>query len=771
MYQDRKFTPSLLATSICAAMLSSPVIAQNQGRLTLEEVVVTAQKREVSLQDAALSIAAVSGEVLEKDRNISFADLGRSIAGFSYTGNTTFDQELNMRGVTNTRVDAPSGDSSIGVFMDGLYVGRMGLMNIDMYDIERVEVVRGPQGVLLGKNVVGGALTVFSKAPERETSGSLNVSLGNYDSLRTTGYLTGALGDNWSGRLSFQQHKHDGYVRDVLNNRDMEDLDSLQVRGQLAYAAPDDSWSARFIIEYSDDNTNGLAGIALDEPAQVSLSPWSKAREQFGQITGNKLDIRETAPFFLTYFGESEPTPPQQARESISYILDMELNLAGGEILLNSITGFRDGKGHNVYDQTGIGPRSAAFDPMPTFIFSSPVNENESTEQYSQEFRLTSNNDASAIDWIVGVYYQVDDNFKRDRLNFEIYMDVPTLNGESHWHNRSENKSTAVFGQLGYRFSEQWKITAGARYTEDDKDGFVRGDSVRTGDYFHPDDLIASTTLSPTTADLASFNTDYEKTWQEFTPQLVLEYTPSDDALVYLNVSKGYKGGTWEDIPANVGAANSDAAVDPETVTSYELGGKFDFFDGRARLNAALFYMDYKDLQVAQTKDTCNCTIIDNASDAEITGTEIEFTLAATENLLLWLNGSYLDTEYIAFVDSQGNDNSGEFLQRTPDYQFNVGAELTLDAGNWHDAITARINYSRQGEMSWHPEGVYKEDPYGLLDARITLTAPNSSWSVSVWGKNLSDEEYRNHVIPFLGDAVSFFAAPRTYGVDLGFNF
>ena len=201
------------------------------------------------------------------------------------------------------------------------------------------------------------------------------------------------------------------------------------------------------------------------------------------------------------------------------------------------------------------------------------------------------------------------------------------------------------------------------------------------------------------------------------------------------------------------------------------MGAKWDFFDGRARLNLAGFFMEYQDLQVTQTDDGCLCNITDNAADAEILGFEGEFQLQATENLFLFGAVTVLDTEYLEFIDSNGVDASGNQLQRTPDYQFNLGAELTLDAGQWRDALSARVTYAHQGKMFWSPENVQFEEDYGLLNGRLSLSPPDQPWSVSIWGRNLTDDLYRTNIIAFFGDEVSRLGAPRTYGVELSYDF
>ena len=389
--------------------------------------------------------------------------------------------------------------------------------------------------------------------------------------------------------------------------------------------------------------------------------------------------------------------------------------------------------------------------------------------QFTQELRIVSELGDSAFDWIVGGYFQTDEVTKIDRFWAEVPAPIPTLSGESRWDNTAENTSYAVFAQLGFQPIEMVRVVGGIRYSRDEKEGTVTGLAVETGDAFNPDDAVALTPLAPTFAEGESFTTDYGDAWSEVTPQATLEFTPSEDVFLYFTYSRGYKGGGFEDDPANAAAAQ--ASYDPETVRNLELGGKFDFFDNRARLNLALFMLDYNDLQVTQTDDGCLCNITDNAADAEIMGIEAEFQAAVTESLRIWGGVTYLDTEYIAFVDSNGLDNSGNFLQRTPEYQFNIGAELTTDLGPWRDALNMRVTYNRQGEMFWAPDNLQTEDAFGLLDAYVSITPPDYPVRLAAFGKNLTDELYRTNIIAFFGDEVSRLGAPRTYGVELSLDF
>lgn len=231
----------------------------------------------------------------------------------------------------------------------------------------------------------------------------------------------------------------------------------------------------------------------------------------------------------------------------------------------------------------------------------------------------------------------------------------------------------------------------------------------------------------------------------------------------------GLRGGGYEDTPANAVAVT--IPFDPETVTNYEIGFKANLMDRRVRLNASVFMMDYKDLQVQQTNEDCLCNITDNASDAEIKGLEMEFQWAVTDKFILLTSGSVIDHEYKDFLENSGVDSSGNKLQRTPDNQYSIGFDWDFGIGQHVDSLTLNVNYYWQDEMYWQPANANEEDAYGLLDGRVTYSPPTSEWSISAWVKNANDEEYRTNIIPFFGEEVGQYGAPRTYGVDLRIPF
>jgi len=764
-------------TAIAAALLAtaSPAWAQPQdaGRNDEEagrnqDIIVTAQRRDTNLQDTPVAITAFSGETLEQERILTFEDLAARSTSLSFTALSPLDQEFNIRGITNTRLDSPSADQSIGIFVDDVYVGRSGLFNFDMYDIARVEVIRGPQGVLLGRNVVGGAISIYTAEPEQDMSGALTLGYGSYNEILARGHITGGLTDDLSARLSFQTRHRDGYNRDILHDRDLDDIRSYQFRGQLLYTPSQSDFRARLIFDYTNDESNGFHSVAINGPDPATQGPWSLARQQIGAILGRPLSIRESLPGHPLYTGDTEETPQQLEREAWGLTLHIEKGI-GDLANFESITGYRHGEAFNVYDQTGIGPNNGFGVISPT-LFRFPVNEREEISQFSQEIRLVSDPVDRGFEWILGAYYQRDEVDKFDRFWAEVPLPaLVTLSGESTWDNRATNESWALFGQIGYRFSDQFRVVAGLRYSHDRKRGTVTGTAVEGGDRFNPNDQVALTPLAATFREGQSFTTDYSDSWSELTPQFTAEWTPTPDLLFYATYSTGYKGGGFEDDPANAVAAQT--SYDPETVRNIEVGAKLDLFDRRLRFNISAFRMRYENLQVTQTNQDCLCNITDNAADARITGLELEAQIAVARNFRIFGGATVLDTEYIEFIDSLGRDTSGNFLQRTPKYLLNFGANLTLDIGNMRDALEFHVNYTHRGRMFWAPDNLQVEDAYGLLDGRVSFSPNGGRWTVSVWGRNLLNEVYRTNIIPFFGDEVSRLGAPFTYGAEVAIRF
>ncbi|HET6970466.1 MAG TPA: TonB-dependent receptor, partial [Phenylobacterium sp.] len=405
------------------------------------------------------------------------------------------------------------------------------------------------------------------------------------------------------------------------------------------------------------------------------------------------------------------------------------------------------------------------YNVVTPLLFAEPVNFIEHVQQISQEVRLTSHYPDSRFDWILGAYYLHTKVHQFNRFWGESTV-LPTLSGESHWNDYGRNQDLAVFGQLGYKLTDTLKIEGGVRYTRDKKNGVQTGRAIALGDRLKPNDTAP---LTPLTA-VPGFTTPYGDHWSKVTPQATLTWTPQDALMAYATVSVGFKGGGFQNDAPNAFAAQTPYR--PESLTNYEAGYKWEFMDHRARWNTSVFYMKYKDLQVQRTDGTCLCNVIANAGAATIKGFETEFQVAPVHALRLWIGGSALRAKYTDYVDPVTKISyNGKFLQRTPRYQIATGGEFTTSVLGMEDALHFRLNYKYQGKLSWAPDNVQYEKAYGLLDGRISLTPPDKPWSVSVWGRNLTDKEYRTNIIDILGDAVASFGAPRTFGVEVAAKF
>jgi len=726
----------------------------------LEEVIVTAQKREENVQTAPLAITAVTGATLAKDRVLTLQDLANTMTGISFTANSPQSFEINIRGVVNTRLSSPTADQSVSTFMDDVYVSRAGNLNSAFYDISRVEVVRGPQGVLLGKNVAGGAVNIVSNAPSFDASGKVTVTLGNYDLRQTNGYVTGQIVDGLAARFSFQTINHDGFYKDILHNTKLENLDSTQARAQLLYQPTGGDLRAQLILDYAKDSNDGIHRVGLkSKTLPASFTPWSGTRALIAALRPGGLSRYESLPIWPLFKGDAAPTPQGARHETYSIIAKVDKDLTDN-IRFSSVTGYRHNHSFTLYDQTGLGPANG-YNVAAPLLFAEPVNFIEGMNQVSQEVRLASTNTESRFDWIVGAYYQKSNVHQYNRYWGESTA-LPTLSGESHWDDHGHNRDLAAFAQVGFKVTDTLKLEVGARYTKDKKYGFQRGIIVATGDRLNPNDTAPLTPLT------TNFATPYGDSWQELTPQATLRWTPNDANMAYVTVSRGFKGGGFQNSASNAFAAQTP--YNPETVTNYEAGYKAEMLDRRVRWNTAVFYMKYKDLQVQQTLASCLCNVISNAPGATIKGVETDLQVAPTPWLRAWASGSYVHGVYDTFIFA-GVNNSGNRMQRTPRWQGAIGAEVTTSVGTWEDALSARLAYRYQGRMPWAPENTTWEESFGVLDGRVTLTLPDKPWSISVYGKNLGNTVYRTNIIPFFQEEMSSFGNPRTYGVELSAAF
>jgi len=698
----KKFNPVPLLPVVVMASLVPGV-----AHAALEEVIVTAQKREENVQSIPIAVTALSEETIRNANMLNIDDVSRHVPGFTMTNYNPVTPQPFIRGIGSSPSDAGS-DASVGVFIDGVYAGRAGGYRADMFDMQRVEVLRGPQGTLFGRNVAGGALNILTNAPTMEYGGHLELTAGDYDLWGVKGMLNGPLGDTVAGRLAFSIRQRDGNTDNTVTRSELHDEDNKSVRGRLRWDAAE-SFSVLLSADYSKDELQGPA-----------------ARNYVGgnpQAMLDSVGLGSLAPFLVPT--NKDPFKIEAARdghadrEMYSGTLQMDWETPLGTV--TSITGYR----HNDYDffddVFGL-----AFDPASGIAPLLTDNTDEDSDQISQELRITST--ADKLVWTAGLYY-----LDQDVDQLEIFAPVGVA---VDYDQSADTTSYAVFAQATMAFNEQWAVTAGGRYSYDEKDFKLKTTGVEIGFGL----------LTPDPADPAAgwttFDASDDESWSKFTPKVSLEYTPNDDVFSYLTWSQGYKSGGYNGVATNHTAATTP--FDEETVNNYEIGVKTDFFQDRMRLNVAAFYMDYEDLQVfVSSFETTAGLFVDNAGEADIYGVEAEFFYAPSDRLDFTASYAWLD------ADIGDNDiptvEDGNTLTRSPEHSASAAAQYVFPVGEL-GKVLLRADYAWQDKIYFQPENyqLSAQDSYGLLHMRVALQA-DTGWELALWGKNLTDEDYWVH--------------------------
>ncbi len=696
----------------------------------LEEVIVVAQKREENVQSVPIAVSAFSETTLRNGTMVTMDDYSRLTPGFTVTNFNPVTPQPFIRGIGSSPSDAGS-DASVGVFIDGVYGGRAGGYRTDMFDIKRVEVLRGPQGTLFGRNVAGCAINVLSKLPEEYFGAELELTGGNYDLIASRGMITGPLTDQLAGRLAFSTRKRDGHSDNTITGSELRDEDNVSARGRLLWTG--ETASVLFTAEYNEDDLDGPAARNYE-----GIDPF---------FVLNDLGIGYLAPFlretskdpYKIEAGEDGFAERDMYAASLQIDWDLEIGT------LTAITGYRDQDYSFFDDLLGLGFEPAApFDPLLTNYA------DEQSDQWSQEIRLTSADDE--LRWTVGLYYLEEDV---DRLESFSPLGTPVSYDQS-----ASTTSYAAFGQLTYPVSEQLDITVGARYSYDEKDFDLVTDGVEIG--------FGLLTPDPANPDAGAvpFSSSDDENWDNFSPKISLDYAAGDHTFLYLTLSHGYKSGGYNGQSTNQTAARTP--FDEEEVINYEVGIKTDFLQRKARLNLAAFYMDYDDLQVfVASAETTAGVFVENAAEADICGVEMEFYYAPTEDLDITMTYAWLDAELgendIPEVD-EGNN-----LTRSPEHALSIAAEYHYPIEGIGE-LMLRADYSWQDDFYFilnNPE-LSKQDDYGLLNLRMALQG-DDKWELALWSKNVLDEEYWIHAIdPSYGSdlaASGIQGDPRTYGV------
>jgi iron complex outermembrane receptor protein len=721
-----------------AAQSEAPAAPPDAEPKVDESIVVTAQRRKENVQKVPLAVSAISGDSLDEQGIVGFEDLGTTVPSLRFgTGVTGGEHVITLRGLSSQNTTS-GGDSPVAYNVDGVYLARSTAVDPEFYDVARIEVLRGPQGTLYGRNSIGGSVNVITNRPDDELAAQADIMLGNYDALTVRGWANLPLTEEASplqvyARVTGVYSEHDAYQKNdsplATATRDGDAQDFYMVRGQLLFRFSED---AELLLSAST-NSNGA-------PAATKLA-WGRAPlVNQGRFIGQTYDPdpRRTSSGWPETF--------DQRNDLYSATLDWDF----GGVALTSVTAYAEGSWFqtNDADSTSLDIAHLNYWTM-------------DSEQFTQEVRLASSDD-KAFQWIIGGYYfneKVNQGFEYvdTGLNAPFGTGFVFTNGGD-----IETTSWAAFAQIDYDLAKSsmaipLTVTLGLRYTADEKkvDDFLN---------FHIPDFAFTFFQSKKVA----------PSWNKMTGKVGLAYQASDDLMIYANVATGYLAGGEL-------VGNFPGIYDPQTVTNYEAGVKSTFGGGAFVLNAAVFHSDIEDMQVFVQDITGSR--IDNAGKAHVTGLEAEAVVYVTDALRVNAALSLMEAEYDEYVTIDNRigvpaDFAGNRLVQTPKYTFALGAEYEIQTS--FGVITPRADVFWSGDLYFlSANSVYdRQKAYALVDLGITWTDPDERWTIAAFMRNagdvdvISNDGLQANTIG-LGFGIDNFTyyPPRTWGVRLGARF
>ena len=745
MYRSRSFRAASVA--VFAGSLALPITSlaeEGASAPAIEEIVVTATRRAESLQDVPISISAVTTEDIVATGSVDLKDLSTQVPNFVFAESVNQGLSfISIRGIySRTEPSALGFDSSVGVYVDGVFHSRQFNANPNMGDIERVEVLRGPQGTLFGRNTISGAINITSKKPATEEFfGSLSVDAGNRDMIHARGSVNVPILENTLAvKLFAESYEIGGYADNLTTGSDrLGGKEKSSVRFQVRYTP-------------SDQTTIDLSVSAYDSDSDDYF---------FEHIDGPASDGRD-----YTTTNDTENTSKIELSNAL---VTIQHEFESG-YTLTSTTALLD-------DELTFGADVEAT-PNPVVGITSFVG----TEQFSQELRIASPTDRS-YDFVAGFYFDDDEGTVNDVIFLGTGFPFPPVQNSSieRGGNTLDRRSWAGFAHANLDLSEQVVLFGGLRYTDETKEQQTHPSSCANPITCI---ILGNPALTETT------DAPIDVVLEEWTWTAGVRYQISDDVMIYGSIGTGVKSGAFNNTPDPVAdfAANN-LITDHEEVTSYELGMKSSWLDNRLVLNMALFRMDYDDLQVRLGCVNCGpggipLRFLSNAGTAEGEGFEIDLVALPTASLRFTAGIGYMDTVYDELSDVEDQrrggffDAGGKTLPLAPEWTINMSGQHTLALMG--GTLTSRVDLSyvderfSDGSFHNHPDDVLPSQT--LLGARVGYRPASDSWGVSLWAKNLTDDDsevYRAFGTGFLpfGTNRAQYQQPRTYGVTLDLSF
>ncbi len=751
-------SPARLLMTASVFALIAPEVALSQ--VQLEEVVVTAQKRNQSLQDVGITMSAFTRSDLSELNVGDTQEIAANIANVQV--NYGFGQNaFNIRGMGINEFSANL-DSPVAVHLDEVYMSKNFMTSLILFDIERVEALKGPQGTLFGRNTTGGSINFYTRRPTEELEAGVTVGYGNYKTFKGEAYVSGSIGDGVAARLSgMVEDQSDGYYQNSTLNTDEGRAKKYALRGQLQWTG--DTTNILGSFHYGKDNSElaPYEGIGIFTPESFAAgAPEFCAAYLDGSVTGSTANcIRGTDG---SNPGDDDPYTSQgniihkANNTSIGGVVRIEHDFEN--MALTSITAVEYFERDQVESSDGT----------PGGIIN--VNWYQKITQYSQELRLTSSGDGM-WNYIVGAYYEHDDYTNAD------YLSVAGGLAPGFFTSFEQDvDAIAVFFHNDIAVSDNISIIAGARYTWEkttiDGGTFIGTGFESDGPIDRPDTILFASAISD---DIDSGNSRKD---EDVSFKLGIEWHPEmsgntfDDMLVYASVSTGFRSGGFN--AAFAGSQDAFTTLDPENIIAYETGFKSTLAGNTMQINGAVFRYDFRDGHINVDSETAPVPITINAANIETWGAEFDIHWLPAEGFDIKAGLGWLDSEIKSDISSGGTSLKGFSPVNAPEWSFNSQVRYEF-------SVSDDFMMSVAGNVSWRDEQYLEsvnapsnlEDSYWLVGARATLFSEDDSWSVAVWGKNLTNTEYRSYVndLPGFGWLLNIYGPPRTYGVTASFNF
>ncbi|TWT23274.1 TonB-dependent receptor [Luteimonas marina] len=723
----------MAAPAAFAQDASEPAPANPSSTTSLDTITVTARKREETLQEVPVAVTAFTPETLEKLNVQDLGDLGAQVPNLTVYAARGSSSTVTayIRGIG--QADPLWGvDPGVGIYLDDVYIARPQGALLDVFDVERIEVLRGPQGTLYGKNTIGGAIKYISRGLPKQTDGFASVTVGNHSQLDVKAAIGGPIGGSEAlrARVSVASLNRDGYGENLHSGQQVSDKEILAARAQLG-AYVNDDLDIQFAIDWMDDQSGVRGGKMLaPNPLDYVIDPG----RGFGQQPlDNRYDIRS-----------GMPNVNDTSMLGMSATVNWRVN---EDWALKYVVAKRESDTETNID----------FDMLPNRIVD--VLAFYSDEQVSNEFQV--NYDAGGrVRGVVGLY-AFDGEAGGQVLNNFLNASFGDTRGTVY------TESLSLYTDWTIDLTDRFKLDLGARYTDEDKHAVVLNRAYSSADF---DTVIA-------------VPADFDKTvnFSNVSPKISLGYQVNDDVLVYGLASRGFKSGGYN-IRANSAVPHTLLPFDDESVDSFEIGAKLGLLDQRLFLNLAAFHNKYDDIQLSVfTGYDSNGDGVDdaflgdftNAGKGTVNGVEVEYQWLPTEHWLISGNLAWLDAKYDEFISAGTNVADSQVFTNAPEFSGAVNVEWRTDLANGGN-LSARVSYAYQSEVypTTDLSEDIKQDGYGLVNAGV-IWRMNDAWSFSLQGTNLADKEYRTtgYNIAALGILTGFYGPPRQYSLTARYDF